>query len=310
MSVMDRIVSTELGPWSGFGPAAEAAIRHLNRTIHGLDLWLVTHVVDDVQVVVASAGAWAQLAPRGTTYSWQASFCVQMVEGHGPAVASNIADEPAYLKAAAGPLAKVKAYVGVPLLLDDGTVFGTLCALSGSVRPSSLAESLPAVTLAARLLSTILAGESRALARSEDAAHAYSLAERDPATGLRNHRGWQELLRREEARCALYGTAASVLVVSCAPHDDEASQDLRLRVAALLTDICPSSDGVCSVSRNEFAVLSVETDLVAARALAALVKQRVVTGGFDARIGVASRHDDETLTQTWARAVGEAEASR
>ena len=74
----------ERGPFEGFAAAAAAAVAHLNRQLPGMDLWLVTCVEQDRQLVIAPAGAWAELAPAGAAFSWQASFCVRMVSGQGP----------------------------------------------------------------------------------------------------------------------------------------------------------------------------------------------------------------------------------
>ena len=79
------------------------------------------------------------------------AFCVQMVTGQAPPLAPRVADVPVYSQVAVGPLAKVKAYLGVPLLLDDGELFGTVCAYAGAAQPDSLAESMPTVTLLARM---------------------------------------------------------------------------------------------------------------------------------------------------------------
>ena len=67
--------------------------------------------------------------------------------------------------------------------------------------------------LVGQMLSTIVAREQMAQARSADAAAAYALAERDQLTGLRNRRGWVTALEHEEIRCRRYGSAAGVLVL-------------------------------------------------------------------------------------------------
>jgi hypothetical protein len=51
------------GPFVGFAAAAGAAVGQLNRQVPGAGLWLVTRVVEDRQLVIASAGEWAERAP-------------------------------------------------------------------------------------------------------------------------------------------------------------------------------------------------------------------------------------------------------
>ncbi len=300
--------NSQATPWWGFASAAEAAVRQLNRSVPGMDLWLATHVVEDRQIVVASAGAWAQLATKGTAFAWQASFCAQMVR-RGPSVACDVEEELSYRGVATGPLAKVRAYLGVPLLRGDDELFGTLCAFAGSPRPPSLSDGLPTVTLVGRLLGSVLSGERTAHERSEEAAKAYALAQRDPVTGLPNRRGWEQRLQYEQERCARYGTRASVLVVRV---DDltglqdrsghEAAEELVRRLAGAVSDACPRCDVVAMVERDALAVLSVETDLAAAEDLAARLRRRLRSSNLSAALGVASRGEDENLVDTWARA--------
>jgi GAF domain-containing protein len=55
-----------------------------------------------------------------------------MVDRRAPVVAPDVSSVPAYAQVAVGPLAQVRAYVGVPLEGDDGVVFGTLCGFAGA----------------------------------------------------------------------------------------------------------------------------------------------------------------------------------
>jgi GAF domain-containing protein len=187
-SLAARYPSPRRAPWDGFALAADAAVRHLNERL-GLDLWLVTHVQDGDQTVIASAGHWAALASPGTAFSWRDSFCLRMIEQQGPTIAADVLTIPGYAPLATGVLARVRSYVGVPLEGDEGALFGTLCAFAGEPQPEALGEALSLVELVGQMLSTILAREQQAAARSQDAASAYALAERDQLTGLLNRRG-------------------------------------------------------------------------------------------------------------------------
>jgi len=298
----------DLGPFEGFAAAAAAAVAYLNRQLPGMDLWLVTCVEQDRQLVIAPAGPWAELAPVGAAFSWQASFCVRMVSGQGPAVAPRVAELPVYRQVAVGPLARVRAYLGVPLLLDAEELFGTLCAFAGGPRPD-LADSLPTVSLIGRMLSTVLAGARTAQARSAEAAQAYALAERDPLTGLRNRRGFEAMLRAEQERCHRFGARCSVLVLDVddlkAVNDrgGRAAGDVVLRrCAELLSRTCQTFDVTGRVDGDAFAALAVETDLIGGRALAARLRSELRTAQLPASLGVATRRPGEDLTQTWERA--------
>ena len=47
--------------------------------------------------------------------------------------------------------------MGVPLIREDGTVFGTLCGFAFRAKPRSAARELTVVEAAARMLSTLMA---------------------------------------------------------------------------------------------------------------------------------------------------------
>jgi diguanylate cyclase (GGDEF)-like protein len=269
-----------------------------------MSLWLVTSVVEDQQIVVASAGEWAERAPVGTAFSWQASLCLRMVNG-APPVALDLASEPAYLQATVGPLAIVRAYLGVPLLTADGELFGTLCALAGAAQPAGWHDAMPGISVMGRMLSTILSGERAAHDRSVEAAHAYALADRDPLTELKNRRGFEQAVWTEQGRGQRHGTRSSLVVVTLhpAPRCDEAvSDDALRRCAKVLTALCVAGDVAARTDGTEFVVLAVETDLIGVRALQTRLRRALRTANLHGSVGVATRRPREELTGTWARA--------
>lgn len=300
--------SPRRAPWDGFALAADAAVRHLNERL-GLDLWLVTHVQGSDQTVIAAAGHWAALASPGTAFSWRDSFCLRMIEQQGPTIAADVLTIPGYAPLATGVLARVRSYVGVPLEGDDGALFGTLCAFAGAPQPEALGEALSLVELVGQMLSTILAREQQAAARSQDAASAYALAERDQLTGLLNRRGWQAALAREEQRLLRYGSHASVLVLDV---DDlrgvndvagpDAGDALLVRCAGVLKSTSRPGDVPGRLDGDEFAVLAIECDALSARALVTRMRVKLRAAGVQVSIGAATRRPGEGLDDTTARA--------
>jgi GGDEF domain-containing protein len=274
-------------------------VQHLEELV-ALDLWLVTAVRNTTQTVVAAAGSWSSAVPPGTTYPWADSFCLRMVDRRGPVVAPDVAAVPAYADLATGPLAAVRAYVGVPLEGDDGVVFGTLCGFAGAPQPPSWDGSVGSVRLVGRMLSTILAQEQFARARSQEATAAYALVERDPVTGLRNRRGWDAAVEQEDTRCQRYGAAASVLALELEPG--AGAYDEIARCADVLARSCRPGDVLARLGTWEFAVLALECDPVAARALHARLRVQLRTAGLPAATAVATRRAGEPLADAWARA--------
>lgn len=150
---MARLAVDDVAPFDDWTAAARASLAYLHLTI-GLDVWMLTQVVDDQQVVLHAHPR--DLVPAGTASPWDRSFCRKMVIGAGPRVATVTAATPVYAGLLTGSAERVAAYLGVPLVTRAGTVFGTLCGISSRAQPRSFARTLPTVELVARFLSTLL----------------------------------------------------------------------------------------------------------------------------------------------------------
>jgi GAF domain-containing protein len=141
-------------PWRDWRSAAEGALRFLHEHV-GWDLWMVTQVVDDQQIVLLSEPRDA--VRPGLRLPWANSFCRQMVEGNAPRLATVTAAVPAYSSRALGPLQDIAAYVGMPLVTGDRRLFGTLCGIAFRAKPRSAAREVSVIEAAARMLSTLMA---------------------------------------------------------------------------------------------------------------------------------------------------------
>jgi GAF domain-containing protein len=151
---MDSPTVDDVAPFEDWPSAVRSALAFLYRTV-GLDVWMLTRVVGDRQIVLLAHPREA--VPVGTSVPWDESFCRRMVSGAGPRVSTVTAATPAYAQLLTRHFERVAAYVGVPLLTPDGEVFGTLCGISARAQPRSLARNLPLVEMTARMLSTLLA---------------------------------------------------------------------------------------------------------------------------------------------------------
>jgi GAF domain-containing protein len=144
----------DVAPWPAWGAAAGGALEFLHEHM-GWDVWMVTRVVGDCQIVLSSYPD-GSVRP-GANLPWGESFCRQMVEGNAPRVATVTAAVPAYAALTRGLGHEVAAYIGVPLVMGDGQLFGTLCGVAFRAKPLSAARELPLVEMLARMLSTLLA---------------------------------------------------------------------------------------------------------------------------------------------------------
>ncbi len=144
----------DVAPWTDWMSAAQGAVRFLHQYL-GWDLWVVTHVQDDRQIVVRASPEG--VVRPGTELPWAQSFCRQMIEGNAPRLATVTAAVPAYSSRAMGPLAGIAAYIGAPLVTPDLQAWGSLCGVAFRAQPRSSARDLPRVEMVARMLSTLLA---------------------------------------------------------------------------------------------------------------------------------------------------------
>jgi diguanylate cyclase len=299
-------VLRESAPWPGFTLAADAAVQHL-RERFGLDLWMVSHTGADGQTVVASAGPWTELARPGAQFRWTESLCRRfLTTGAGIVVPDVHIGDPTI---AAGPLSRIRSYLGVPLVTGDHEMFGTLCAYHGQTWSTSMDDVLASTAVLGRMLSTIRAGEQAAFDRSAEAAEAYAAAARDPLTGLLNRRGWQAALDVEEQRVQRYGGPASVLVLDLDDlkqvNDTEghAAGNQALRACAqVLDEMGRPGDAAARTGGDEFALLAVHCDAVCARAMEVRLRAALRSAGVAASVGSATRRVGEDLERTFHRA--------
>jgi hypothetical protein len=144
----------DVAPWRDWCSAAEGELRFLSEYV-GWDFWMITQVVDERQVVLLAHPPGA--VRIGIELPWERSFCRQMIEGNAPRLATVTAAVPAYASRTTGPLRDIAAYVGVPLVQADGSLFGTLCGVAFRAKPRSAARDLRVVEASARMLSTLMA---------------------------------------------------------------------------------------------------------------------------------------------------------
>jgi GAF domain-containing protein len=144
----------DVAPWPDWCAAADGALRFLSEHV-GWDFWMVTQVVRDRQIVLLAHPPDA--VRPGMELPWETSFCRQMIEGRAPRLATVTAAVPAYASRTTGVVSDVAAYVGIPLVRADGTLFGTLCGIASRAKPRSAAREMSVIEAAARMLSTLMA---------------------------------------------------------------------------------------------------------------------------------------------------------
>jgi diguanylate cyclase (GGDEF)-like protein len=296
-----------LAAFPDFQAAASAVIQYLHARL-GMTLWMVTRTEGDDWIVLGALDRGYGIK-EGDVFRWSDAFCSRMVQGLGPRVVADSNSIAAYREAPIGRKVKIGAYVGIPLERPDGSLFGTLCAVSPEPQPVAIEKEQPLVELMARMLSTVLSHELRMTEAIRAAERARLDAMRDGLTGLFNRRGWDQLLDVEERRCARYGNPACVVTVDLdglkQTNDQQghtAGDDLICRAAGAIAACARSADAVARVGGDEFAVLCVECDRRGGDEFVQRLRDKLSAAGVAASIGLASRVPSLGLAHAWQKA--------
>jgi len=110
-------------------PAIDDALAVV-REVLSMDVAYLSSIGDEEQEILSVTGDGGTLDIRaGRIVPLADTYCDRMLNGRIGNVVTDASEEPE-LESVAGPA----AYVGVPLELHDGSIFGTLCAASGAPR--------------------------------------------------------------------------------------------------------------------------------------------------------------------------------
>jgi diguanylate cyclase (GGDEF)-like protein len=197
----------------------------------------------------------------------------------------------------------IGAYVGVPLLDDQGRLFGTLCAVDPLPQDRALEPVVAEAELLGRLLMTVLSMERRLRVEQARTEQARSEARIDQLTAVPNRRGWDDLLAREEHRCARYGDPAGVIVIDLDDlkaandtHGHAAGDELLKLTAQTLVATVRSLDVVARLGGDEFAVLATGASSEELVRLAQRIEVALAKVGVRASMGWSRRDPRQGFT--------------
>ena len=287
--------------FKGFQDAGEAILKFLYQRF-GFNLWMITRVEGNDWIVLQSEDHGYDVEP-GQVFSWADSFCSHMVTGKAPKIAPRSEDIPLYASAPINQQVSIKSYIGQPLIKEDGSLFGTLCAIDPQPKSEEITQDLEMIELFGNLLSHILQAELRENEKIRQCERLEAEALSDALTGLYNRRAWEKLLYAEEKRCQRYGHAAAVFFIDLnnlkQVNDQQghvAGDALIQHTASLLRQTARKNDVVARLGGDEFVILSIETDEVGAKTLLKRVMHGFEQADISAAIGFAMRHPSQGLT--------------
>ncbi len=297
-------------PVLDFRSAARATLKLLQQRC-AMTLWMLARAEgDDDDWIVLDAEDRGYGLKQGDILHWSKSACSRLMKGQGPRCVPDLnqllcAEPRAEPAADEGDAPVVASYIGVPLVYGDGSLFGTLCAISPTPQSPQLINDLPMIELMASMLSALLVAELRVSVESRSADNARSLATRDELTGLFNRRGWDEILALEESRCERYGSPACVFSIDLDSFKDindtqghDAGDEYLRAAARVLAQASRASDLIARVGGDEFAILAVEANPAAGELLAYRLREAFAAAGVGASLGFVPR-SGTSLQTTW-----------
>ena len=286
----------------GFESASKKALAFLRRKL-GFQMCMVTRTEGNDWAVIHRDDQGYGVNP-GDVFNWGDSFCSEMVEGNGPNIAPDSSRVPAYAAAEIGRKIPIGAYIGVPLLLSDGRLFGTLCGIDPKPQPDSLADNQDLIELVGSMLSTILQMELKADEEERRAERYQAQAMTDALTGLYNRAGWDQLLVKEEARYQRYRQSSVVIVVDLDGLKDAndrlghaAGDALIKRAATALLKASRAEDVVARLGGDEFGIIGVNCDLEGGLAQCERMKVALESEGVNASYGLAATNKTIRISQ-------------
>jgi len=132
----------------------------------GMDVVFISEFRDGQQFYRAAAGDIESFgAEIDSGPALTDSHCWPMIQGEIPNAVPDVAADPVLGTMAITAAARVGAYVGVPLRLPDGTLYGSLCAVSHEAQPVDARDANVLTMLADLVVGDVEARRDRAAAR-------------------------------------------------------------------------------------------------------------------------------------------------
>ena len=281
--------------FKNFEEAGQAVLKFLYQKF-GFNLWMITRTEGDDWIVLQSEDNGYNVQP-GQVFRWADSFCSHMVQGKAPRIAPRSEDIPLYVNAPIAKQVEIKAYIGQPLTKEDGSLFGTLCAIDPKPQSEAITKEAGLIDLLGQMLSYILQGELREVEQIRQRERFKEEALNDSLTGLFNRRAWDNLISLEEERCKRYGHPTAILMIDLnnlkTVNDSlghTAGDELIQKAATALKGCVRSNDIVARLGGDEFAILSIENNQINAENLVNRVLQVFAEANISAAIGLAMRN--------------------
>lgn len=278
-----------------FEEAGQIVLKFLYQRF-GFNLWMITRAEGEDWIVLQSEANGYNVKP-GQVFRWADSFCSHMVKGKAPTIAPRSEDIPLYASAPINKLVAIKAYIGQPLTNEDGSLFGTLCAIDPQPKSETILKDAGLVEVLGKMLSYTLQAELREVEHLRKLERIEFESLTDVLTGLFNRRAWDKLVHLEEERCKRYGHPTAVLMIDL--NDLKVTNDtfghfagdeLIQKAASTLKKCIRTNDILARLGGDEFAILSIENNKEGAEVLLERILQAFDEANISTAIGLAMRN--------------------
>lgn len=306
VSSEDGFVHSERSiPYSDFSSASKAAV-HLIKQVTSFQFFSMTRVEhNDMQFIYVEDEEFG--IPVGHVIHVDQAICPQVITNMQSCFISDVSKWPKLITPQSS--IKVGAYIGLPIMLDEHKLFGTICGINSTPVDEFSDYQIETIQTIVRMLSSVLLLE----VRSKDQIRSYERvkmeAERDELTGLLNRRGWDNALLEEEALCSQYGFEASIVVIDIDnlktvndSQGHQAGDEVIRRAAAVIESTSRSNDVVARTGGDEFAVLTKGVSEAGTDAFVRRLRIALNHAGVSASVGISSRTDIKSLTDAWNEA--------
>lgn len=191
---LEEIAHIERLAPAGYRALVEVILEQLHAQFPGAQIYTTQFdSVHNVQRVIATKGEPGEGMISAETIPLDESFCVRMADGRGPRHVRDVATEPIY--SALVPDGTVGSYAGSPIAFSDGTLVGSLCALTNDLDLLT-EESVALMQVLAQTLGRALEMEQEVeQLRAANVALTVA-ASTDPLTGVANRRIFGEALEQ------------------------------------------------------------------------------------------------------------------
>lgn len=197
--------------YKNFEEAANDILQLLHDRL-GFGLWMVTRTESDNWIVLYSKDDKYDVK-NGDVFRWSDSFCSRMVKGLGPKIAPQSDKISSYVSAPIASQVKIESYIGMPLIMSNGDLFGTLCAIDDVPHSDAIQEEEYLIQTLSKLLSTIIERDIEKENAERELQKTKLLNFSDHLTGVLNRKGWERIIEVEEKRSKRYGSPCAVAII-------------------------------------------------------------------------------------------------